>query len=312
MKKKHLVVILVILVVSLLLYTPSLFRSSDRGRTADGPTFQIPFDGTPTLVRASNGATGDTIRLEQLDGVWWVNGHLADTAHVAATLRVLPSAVATEIVARNPANHARLGVTAESGRVVEIVTDSGDRVSFYLGDRDLAAGGYFVRAMEGMEVYRLEGAVGGHLYRSLDGWRDMQIVRLPPEQVNALLIRRGDEEIRMFRGTDGWTIGDIAADSAAVGMILGMLSDLTSTGFPADSLAAATNFDSPHAVLEVYGSEDLDGAEPLASLRFVAGEGRTEWLVARALDEEVFQLADYRISQLLPDLATLLGTPPTP
>jgi hypothetical protein len=316
MKTKHLVVILIVLAVSLLLYAPSLFRSSNRGQPADGPAFRIPLDGNPTLIRVRNGATGDTVRLERIDGRWWVNGHHADTSRVAAALADLASATATEIVARNPANHARMGVTVESGRVVEIVTDSGDRVTFFLGERDLAAGGYYVRAIDGTEVFRTGGGgFGAQLYRPLGRWRDMTIVRVPPEQANALRLRRGDEEIHLVRRAGGWTVGDLAADSAVVEIVLQMLSDLMSTGFPPDSLVAATDLDSPDAILEVFGSaaEDVTEVEPAVSLLFYAGsEGRTEWLVARTRDGEMFELADYRIGQLLPDLATLLGTPPNP
>jgi hypothetical protein len=108
MKTKHLVVILIVLAVSLLLYAPSLFRSSNRGQPADGPAFRIPLDGNPTLIRVRNGATGDTVRLERIDGRWWVNGHHADTSRVAAALADLASATASR------AGLSRLSPTPET------------------------------------------------------------------------------------------------------------------------------------------------------------------------------------------------------
>ncbi|MFQ5679560.1 MAG: DUF4340 domain-containing protein [Gemmatimonadota bacterium] len=310
MKRRQLYVILGILALGLLVYAPRLVRDSGQEPPAPVVISLEPLGGeTPARIRVTGAAEGDTVRLEASTAGWVANGHPADSFKVADLLAALDTLAVRELVARNPRNHERLGVTEASGHRVELSGAGGGKVVFLLGNRDDATHGYHVRLPGAPEVYLLPGPAGAALRRTLDEWRDHAIARLDTARVREIVVRREGEKLVLSRGEDGWSLDGASADSAKVRSLLDRLAHLDAMGFPTDSAAAAADFDAPDGALEAFVQEegDVTGRALALSLRLVRGEEESSpWLVRRA-DGEVFRLSSYTIGGLLPTREELTG-----
>ncbi len=302
MNRRQLKVILALLAVAVLLYSPSLFRRDGSGGSLDpGAGFAFELAGSPSRVDIISLAEADTIRLEREPEGWTVDGHPADSAKVADLLGVIGDLRAADMVARNPANHEALGVSETGGRRIEIYAADAEPRAFHLGNRDLSAGGYYVRAPEAAEVFRLESPAGGYLSRERDGWRDRLIARVDTSAVREIIIRRGSDDLVLRRTEAGWRVGGAAADSGSVARLLGILPEVSATGFPADSVAETADFTSPDAELDVFAEDtgDVTGRRLVLALKLLEGEGGA-WLVQRADDPEVFELSSFTMGRLVP------------
>jgi len=316
MKPEQLKWIAILLGAAILLWlVPKLFRDDGSRGTVEvgtGFAFEVPDPITRIDVIVRPG--GDTIRLDRGPAGWAVNGHPADSQKVADLLAEIDSLRSDLLVARNPANHAAMGVVADSGRRIEIYTEAGGPLAFLVGHRDLEAGGWYVRHPDAEEVYRLEGPTGGYLGRDVTGWRDRTIATVDTSQVREILIRRPpDEEIVLRRTEAGWRVGEGAVpDTAAVQNLLRQLPLVSASGFPTDAEAAATDFEAPDAKLDVFveSEGDVTGRQLVMALHFVQDEEAGDWLVRPADSPEVYRLAPFAVRRLLPASETLLGREP--
>lgn len=300
MNRKHLYVVLAVLAFGLLLYAPTLVR--DAGwREGDAPRPLLGGAPAPPVSVRITG-TADSLQLVRGEEGWRVNGRPADSAAVADFLDALLEARLGDLAARGPDDHVRLGV-AEEGRRVTIRTEEGEEAAFHVGQR-ASGGGRFVRRADEPEVYVLPGPVADLLTRSPEAWRERRIVTLDTAAVREITVRRGSEELTLARADGGWRVGDGPADSARVRELLAALSELQASGFPSDSVAAAADFSSPHAILNVFVVDPADpviGRDLGASLRFARGaEEEDPWLVRRADEEHVFEIPAATARRLLP------------
>ncbi|MDX1395103.1 MAG: DUF4340 domain-containing protein [Gemmatimonadota bacterium] len=309
MNPKHVKLIAILLGIAVLLYLPRLLSDTEgRGSLEVDDGFAVPLSGTVTRVDIVLLADGDTIRLERGPEEWTVDGLRIDMSKIETLLPVLTDLSSSILVARNPENHDDLGVSETTGRRIDIYTGEDDPASFHLGNRDLGAGGYFVRMGGADEVFRLGGSAGGYLSRDRDGWRQRVIARVDTAAVRDLVIRREDGEVVVQRGDDGWVADGAPADSAAVHGMLGLLPSLSVTSFPTDDEAAAADFSTPDAELDVFAEAggDVTGRELALGLRFLQDEEAGDWLVQLVDGEEVYRLAAFTVRRLLPERDALL------
>ena len=152
MNARQLKVIAVVLGVAVLLYLPRLFRDSGAGGTLDvGDGFSFVVTDSIAGVDIVVADDAGTVRLERTDAGWTVDGYVADEPKIRGLLDVIGRLSSSELIARNPSNHANLGV-AEGGRQVEVRTVGGDVRRFHLGERDTRSGGDFVRLPGGRRL----------------------------------------------------------------------------------------------------------------------------------------------------------------
>ena len=306
MNAKQLKVIAIVLGVAVLLYLPRLFRDSGEGGTLDvGDGFSFMVTDTIAGVNIALADNAGTVRLERTDAGWTVDGYVADEPKVRDLLDVIGQLSSSELVARNPSNHAGLGV-AEGGRRVEVRTAGGEVQRFHLGDRDTRSGGYFVRLPGDDVVYRLDGPAGGYLNRDRDGWRPRLIASVDTTGVREILMRRGDREAvlrRSDRSDEGWLAGDAPADSALVQRLLSVLPSLSASGFPTAAEEAAADFTLPDGWFEVFseGSADVTGRQLELSILLLEDEERGDWVARLADGTEAFRLSSLTVDRLLPE-----------
>lgn len=311
MSTRHLRLVAALLGLLVALLLLRLGTRDDGSGTIDaGAGFSLNLLGAPTRIDIIQLTVADTIRLERDGARWSVDGHPADSAKIADLLPALGEARATELVARNPDNHERLGVSDITGRRIELYTDSGGPLAFHLGNRDRGRGGYYVRDTAAVEVYRLDGPLGAYLGRDRDGWRDRLIATLDTAALREVLIRRGDDQATLVRGEGGWRVAELPADTATVQDLLRMLAGLSaSSSFPSDAEAAAADFARPDGALDVFavGEGDITARSLVLSLRFVETESEGgKWLVRHADERETYGLTAASIRRLLPERSRLL------
>jgi hypothetical protein len=308
--EKQIRLIATLLGVAGLLYVVTLLVRNDGAGTIDsGAGFSLEVGSEPTRIDIVRPAENDTIRLErELEG-WTVDGHPADSAKIADLLPVLAVVRATELVARNPANHEGLGVSEAGGRRIEVFAEAGGPFVFFLGARDIARGGYYVRDPGAEEVYRLEGPLGGYLGRERDGWRNRAIAAVDTAAVREILIRRSESEATLVRTDGGWLVDGTPADSAAVQELLGLLPGLSASGFPGDSLAAAADFSEPDGTLDIFavGEGDITDRSLVLSLKLLEPEGEeVNWMVRRADERETYGLSTAMVRRMVPERDRLI------
>ncbi|MXW67683.1 MAG: DUF4340 domain-containing protein [Gemmatimonadales bacterium] len=303
MNAKQLKVIAIVLGVAVLLTLPRLFRGSGEEGTLDvGDGFSFAVTDTIAGVDIVLADDAGTVRLERTDAGWTVDGYMAEEPKIRDLLDVIGQLSSSELVARNPSNHAGLGV-AEGGRRVEVRTAGGDVQQFHLGDRDTRSGGYFVRLPADDVVYRLDGPAGGYLNRDRDGWRPRLIASVDTAGVREVLMRRGDREAVLRRSDDGWLAGDAPADSALVQRLLSILPSVSASGFPTVEEEAAADFTLPDGWVEVFSeaSADVTGRQLELSILLLEDEERGDWVARLADGTEAFRLSSLTVNRLLPE-----------
>ncbi|MCY3599090.1 MAG: DUF4340 domain-containing protein [Gemmatimonadetes bacterium] len=307
MNAKQLKLIAIVLGVAVLLTLPRLFRDSGEGGTLDvGDGFSFVVTDSIAGVDIVLADDAGTVRLERTDAGWTVDGYVADEPKIRDLLDVAGRLSSSELVARNPSNHAGLGV-AEGGRRVEVRTAGGDVRRFHLGGRDTRSGGYFVRLPGDDVVYRLDGPAGGYLSRDRDGWRPRLIASVDTAAVREILMRRGEREAVLRRSDEGWLAEDVAgdapADSALVQRLLSILPSVSASGFPTAEEEAAADFTLPDGWFEVFseGSADVTGRQLELSILLLEDEERGDWVARLADGTEAFRLSSLTVNRLLPE-----------
>ncbi|WP_420441787.1 DUF4340 domain-containing protein [Candidatus Palauibacter sp.] len=303
MNARQLKVIAVALGVAVLLCLPLLFRGSGEGGTLDiGDGFSFVVTDSIAGVDLVLADDAGTVRLERTDAGWTVDGYVTDEPKIRDLLDVIRQLSSSELIARNPSNHANLGV-AEGGRQVEVRTVGGDVRRFHLGERDTRSGGYFVRLPGDDIVYRLDGPAGGYLNRDRDGWRPRLIASVDTAGVREILMRRGDREAVLRRSDEGWLAGDAPADSALVQRLLAILPSVSASGFPTDEEEAAADFTLADGSFEVFseGSADVTGRRLELAILLLEDEERGDWVARIADGTEAFRLSSLTVNRLLPE-----------
>lgn len=270
-----------------------------RGRLSQ-PSEQLRFPAVAPADVAEVEIAGpaDTVRLARSADGWRVNGGAADPVEVRKLLDALgDTAVTGELVARNPASHARMGVDSAGRRVVVRGAD-GVLLDAVFG----VGGGYqgvYVRVAAADEVYRMRGALGGLVTRAADSWRDRRIASILADSIGGVVIRRGGAETALARDGEVWTVAGTPADTAAVRRLLGALGEITAIGFATPAEAESLDFGRPDRRLTVLSR----GADTLLDLLVDSTEAG--FRVRRSGRADVFQLDFWRVNELTPPVETL-------
>jgi hypothetical protein len=306
MNAKQLKLIAIVLGAAVLLYLPRIFRDDGSGGSIDvGDGFRFVLEDAVTRIDIVEPDNADTIRLEDGSNGWTVDGYRADETKMENLLEVLPDLYSDVLVARNPTNHTKMGVS-ESGRRISVYTNGPTPLEFYLGNRDIRGAGYFVRALGIDAVFRLDSRVSGYLNRERDGWRPRTIAAIDTARVRQIVLQREGTETVFHRGDSGWTAGEVAADSASLQGILGLLPNLSLTTFTSEEEAEAADFSQAQAAVEVFYTteEAMPENTPALSLLLIEDEEQGDWLVRHAAGSEVYRLATFTVNRLLPNNLT--------
>lgn len=235
----------------------------------------------------------DSVVVEQGGGAWRVNGLPAAAATVERFLAALnDSASSGELVSASAQSHERLAVDTVRGRRLTVGAGERTLLDLWIGRRGPDFDGFYVRRAGEAEVYLLRGAFAEQTALTVEHWRDLQVVRLQPEQIGRIEVMRGGRSWSLSRTDAGYTLGTRAADSATSRRLFEQVANLRGTAFP-DSREAPLSFTPPDRTIRVLGRE---GAL-LAALALDSTESGAVW-ARREADGLVFKL-DGRVAELI-------------
>lgn len=224
-------------------------------------------------------ALGPTV-LVRAGGSWRVNGYSTAPEAVTEALKGLAdTSASTELVAESKTSHDRLGVGADSGKHVQVVSHGKTVLDLISGKRTQGDGGVYVRRPNEDAVYALHGGIASSVTRSLDDWRDKRIVSMEPESVATVTLQRGTHTLEFHRG-----IGD----PTKLNTLLGSYRDLRATGF-ADSMSAHPSLRARLAGKSGATLANLVFDSTASGVRVRADSGGT-----------VYRLDSWMLNQLLP------------
>ena len=248
-------------------------------------------------IRMSRGDS--TVELSRSDGVWTANGFPADSAAVARLLAELEQAEVGDLAATNPANHARMGVSADSAARVELVVD-GETRTVLVGDAGRRFGTAYARLPGEERVYLLEADLRAHVRRSLDQWRNRVMLSVDSSAVVRVEVERDGDGYALVRGDSAWTVeGGGRAQPTAVTGILSELSRLVASGFVAegDSIAELPTASTTRAF-------DAGGGL-LARVTMAAGSGERWARTDR--DDYLYRVTTFRADRVAPPREEVVG-----
>ena len=241
---------------------------------------------------------GQTIELRSDGDVWRVNGFRADSGSVARFFESVAEAEAGDLVATNPANHARMGVAGDSARTLEIDV-GGETRSLVVGGTGPRFSSAYVRLPGEDAVYLLEGSLRSHLTRDLDGWRNRKMLAIDTSRVTRIEVQRDDDAYALVRGDSTWTFeeGEPAVETQVRSLLQELGGSLVAAGFVAaeDSIAAL-----PAGGTTVAYS---DAGEVLAEVTVGSGTGE-RWAMA-AGDSVRYRIASFRANLITPTLESM-------
>jgi len=232
------------------------------------------------------------VELARAGGDWTANGFPADSGAISRLLGVLGELAVGDLVATNPANHDRMGVSVDSAVSVDFDV-GGDSRSILVGRQGRRYATSYVRLPGEDEVYLLEGDLRIQVLRRLDDWRDRKMASIDSAAVSRIEIERDGDAYTMVRGDSAWTFegGGVVNPFAVVG-VLSELSSLMASGFLADSDSIA--------VLEQGGTTVAysDTGEVLAEITIGSGSG-DRW--ARTVTADyLYRVSSFRVGRVAP------------
>jgi hypothetical protein len=235
---------------------------------------------------------GDTIALERGPSGWTVNGFPADSTNVSRLTTALGEAVIGDLVATNPANHARMGVTDDSAAAVELDAGGVPR-TILVGGAGRRFGTAYVRLPGADEVYLLDGDLRAQVVRDLDQWRNRTMVAIDTARVARVQVERDGDAYALVRGDSAWAFeggGEVA--TAALNGVLSELARLVASGFlvEGDSIAGLETASTTRAY-------DANG-DLLAEITVGSGEG-DRW-ARTASDDYVYRVSSFRAGRIAP------------
>jgi hypothetical protein len=289
------------LAVALGLWVVATFVSGGSGSIAAPGDVAGFFDGadgnTVQAVRIVGPA--ETIDLQRNEGRWSVSGFPADSAAVTRLVEGIARASIGELVAANPDNHRRMGVSSDSTTTLEIDVD-GEVRELYVGDTGPRFGTAFARRPGDDEVYLLEGDLRAQLGRSIDQWRDRTMARVDSSLVTRIEVERPGESYTLLRGDSAWALASGGgAASTVVDGVLAELAGLVASGFVADT-------DSIASLGTASATRAYDDAGTLLA-DITIGEGETDRWARTASNDYLYRVSAFRADRVAPPLERVEG-----
>lgn len=240
----------------------------------------------------------NSVTLTRGDDGWRVNGHRADSSRVASLFSSVAEENAGRVVATNPANHGRLGVSEDSAVRAVFRQESGDSTALLVGASGSSWPSVYVRAEGDDAVFLLRGDLRTAARRSVQDWRDKRIARVDTAAASVVEVTRGGSAYTLERRESGWTMGGEAVGASAVRDLLSELARMDATGFaPADA-----GMPEPDRRILVRDG----GGGVLVELLVAETEGSSV-LVQRAEGGPVYRFPAYRADRLTPEPDVVRG-----
>ena len=236
-----------------------------------------------------------TVALQQSGGAWTVNGNVTDSSAVTRLWDALAEAEVGGIVANNPRNHARMGLSADSAWAVDFALADGGTASLLVGKTGPIIPSGYVRLPDQDAVAVVSGDLRSALTQSITDWRNKTILRVDTAAVVRVVLET-DEGTRVVERSDSsWSVDGEPADATTMRSVLDELANLVAVGFVEDREVFQEN---RKRVIAFGAQQDTLGAI------LITGEAGNRHVRTHGSDI-VFEVASFRADRITPDIERL-------
>ncbi len=243
---------------------------------------------------------GQTVSLEPSGSAWTVNGYAADSVAMTRLWSALDGAVVGGVVANNPRNHERMGLSADSAWTVDFTLADGGRASLLMGKGGPISPSGFARLPDQDAVVVVSGDLRSTLTRSLTDWRDKTILRVDTAAVFRVVLETNAGTYVAERSDSTWSVDGEPANAITMRSVLDELANFVAVGYVEDGDIFQEN---QRSVVALGADGDTLGSVLLT------GEAGTRH-ARKPGSDVVFEVASFRVDLITPDVATLRATDP--
>ena len=266
------------------------------GATPDGGVVALLEGLDETTVSAVHivGPT-QTVSLQRSGDAWTVNGNVADSSAVTRFWNALEEAQVGGVVANNPRNHERMGLSADSAWTVDFTLADGGMASVLVGKSGPIFPSGYVRLPDQDAVVVVSGDFRATLNRSVTDWRDKTILRVDTAAVVRLVLETDEGTHVVERSDSTWSVDGGPANAGTIRSVLDELANFVAVGFVEDDEIFQEN---PRRVTVLGAGRDTLGAV------VITGEAGTRHARTPGNDV-VFEVASFRADRITPDIEDL-------
>lgn len=238
-----------------------------------------------------------TVELARGGGAWTVDGYPADSVALARLWGALEGSIVGDVVATNPANHARMGLAADSTWTLDLTRVGGGTSSLVVGKNGPTFPSTYARLPDEDAVVVVTGDLRAAITRRPDDWRDKTILRTDTAAVASVVIEAGGATYTVNRPDSVWMVDGELATASIMAELMRQMGRLLATGFVAEGDSIAE--ENPRRVVA------LDAAGDTLSVITLTGDESTRHVRVPGNDV-VFEIPSWRVDQIAPDKERLL------
>jgi hypothetical protein len=237
----------------------------------------------------------ETVSLQRSGDAWTVNGNVADPAAMTRFWIALAEVEVGGVVANNPRNHERMGLSANSASTVDFTLTDGSVASVLVGGVGPIAPSGFVRLPDQDAVVVVSGDFRATLSQSVTDWRDKTILRVDTAAVVRLVLETDGGTHVVERSDSTWSVDGGPANARTIRSILDELANFVAVGFVEDGEVFQEN---ERRVIALGAGQDTLGVV------VIMGEAGTRHARTRGNDV-VFEVASFRADLITPGIEDL-------
>ncbi len=230
---------------------------SGAGKPVGSPLFDFDPDDI-NLIKVTNGE--EVFELRRTEDGWFTGPEPSDRASVDAVRRIIDSARSTPILDRIDAREIddRDELSTYGLKKTRLQFDfRGDRDLPLLIGKDAAdETRAYVRFQDSQNIYLIPDELVTLISSPPQDFRDRMPMRLRPDRVDRIVIKRAPGEIELKRTGRGWQIIKpltAAASDSAVESFLGTILKMRIEGFETDANPSGMGLSEPTAEVQLYG-----------------------------------------------------------
>ncbi len=205
--------------------------------------------------------SGSEAKLEKINDVWQIEREQAFLPKLNQLWTAATDIDGAQLVARNPANHGRMGVQEGQGINVAFWLGEFKQEEFIVGKWTQEVRLCYIRKPARNEVYAIPCPFGNIFDSNADGWRDPIVASIPRDAITSIEFDYPGAEFVLRRMERGWIAetADTAepANVFAVNAVLGTLEGFVASGFAPENETEGLDFTGPAGIsIRIITTED--------------------------------------------------------
>ena len=197
---------------------------------------------------------GGESKLEKVNDVWNIGREPAFAPKLGQLWTAVGDIDGAQLIARNPANHARMGVQEGQGINVAFWLGEFKQEEFIVGNWSQQVRLCYLRKPARNEVYAVPCPFGNIFDPNADGWRDPVVASIPRDAIAAIEFAYPDQQFALRRAESGaWLVHTADADPQpadvfAINGALAAIEALIASAFAPPDEAEGLDFTGPEGI----------------------------------------------------------------